>query len=629
LEIKKSWKLPTGNDLVAIPEVAADSGAVGGINFLSRRFRGLVELSGDGKTAFLEPVLKLGAKALVPAKEKSLKMSRIESWVPFFQMGDGKTFELSWKVTAPVFERGFLLEFTLKNLGGKKMSAFLGARGCWGASRVHAGSSAPLSLERRAACVESDGRRMLVLEAASAGPEFGLALGGLEAGESLAVTAGPELTASARWQAGQALDLAAGQTKPLRWMAGRSVEVQPGESVRTAVLFGLGLDGASARASLDAMRGQGLERLWNRTVRFLSTRQRRTGDPDLDECLNHNLLFNYFHAAGVALDGEELAAVVSRTGEGGGTCRDRDAFFWSFPAVLLLDARRARQLLENVFVAQGRNFGSQSKFLDGNALDPGFSLDQCTAPVIALASYLRNGGDPGLANDPKVRWGLKQCERLLQLKKHPGFSLYESAVSPSGAAESLGYLTYDNALVWRMLSDLAEIKEKGGRDQEARPLRDQAERVRAAVWQNLTAEGPRGRMFVWASDLKGRKTFATEPAGCLQLLPYWGFCEEADLVYKNTVAWVRSREFQYSFAGSPFSEIASPANPHPSILAVANALLSGRREEAKALLARLPLASGLACEAFSEKDGMPLGTPNASMAGFLAWAIWKAYGKVR
>jgi meiotically up-regulated gene 157 (Mug157) protein len=272
--------------------------------------------------------------------------------------------------------------------------------------------------------------------------------------------------------------------------------------------------------------------------------------------------------------------------------------------------------------------GVRSRYLDGAVLEPAFELAGLCAPVVALAAYTRNTGDLSLANDFQVRKVLRGIEKCLQGRKHPQFNLYETTLSPGGQLEPLGFLTYSNVMVWRALLDLAEIKDRCGRDQEGRQFREQAEKVRAAIWQNLTGEGPRGRMFVWASDLKGQKRFGTEPAGCLQLLPYWGFCQDQDLVYRNTVAFAHSPEFQYSFSGAPFEEIGSPSSPQPWMLAVCNSLLSGRRDQASNLLGRLKLDGGLACEAFNSKDGKTYsGEAFAPAAGFLAWSLWKAFGK--
>ncbi len=637
MDIQKTWRLPTGNDVVAIPSLSAASAEIPAINFISRRFRGLVELAG-GDEPFLRPLVRIGAKPLDLSRDKSLAVEKIESWVPSFTVRDPKSHELSLRVLAPPGERGFALDFVFKNLASRKATVSLGAQGCWAATRLRINESGDLRLARRAEISTALAARTLVLGAHGLAPEFALALSsplgldvqdyGLEGSKARAAAKSGAKAGAAKVPA--PLEASWEDGKALRFRAEKSFSVEPGQTLRFPLFFGLGLEAVSAVASAVEMQRQGVEKLWDRSMSFLAQRQRRTGDAELDQILNWNLLFNYFYAMGVTLDSEEFVCLTSRSPHYyvNGAYWDRDSMLWSFPAVLMLDPRRARQMLEYAFFTQGRNAGTHSRFLDGTVLEPGFELDELCAPVIALASYTRHTGDLSLAGDYNLRKVLKQVERVLNWKRHPKVGLYETTSGPSDDFEPLGYLTYDNVMVWRMLTDLAELKDKAGRDQEGRALREQAEKVRAAVWLNLTAEGPRGKMFVWASDLKGGRRFATEPAGCLQLLPYWGFCEAEDQVYRNTVAYLHGREFQYSFAGEKFAEIGSAHSPQPWVLGLCNSLLSGRREAARDLLVKLPMDGRLCCEAFSCKDGRPVsGEAFATAAGFLAWAVWKAYGK--
>jgi hypothetical protein len=599
--------LPTGNDLVSFPFLSAADGSAPSLAFLSRKFRGLVELEGLPKAPFLECRTKVSGRPASRGRDRSFRAAKIESWLPQFQWGDPEGLEFSYRVFAPPYERGFLAEISVRNHGKKRQTVHLGLKGCWGRSSLHGLGRSVLKLDLEGTKATGDFTG-LVLAASSSGPEFALALAPDEGG---------------------LLEL---QQDPLRWSAGKQVQVEPGSVGRFCLLAGIGLDPASAKAACLELRRLGPERLWNRCMRFLVGRQRRTGDPGLDAILNENLLFSYFFTAGTPLEEDRLSCLVSRSPffPAGAVYSDRAALLWSFPPLLLLDNRRARQVLEHAFSVQSRQSTALSRGMDGSLCQPGFALDQLAAPVIALAAFTRSTGDPSLAGDFQVRRELKQIERVLQQKKHPSLPLYETSHSPSGAAEDLPYLTYGNVLAFRLLTDLAELKERSGREQEARPLREQAERLRRAIWQHLTSEGPGGRMFVWSSDLKSQKRFGTDPAGCLQLLPYWGFCRPEDEVWRNTVAWLHSRGFAYSFSGEDFEEIGGPSETAPSVLGLANSLLSGRREEARAVLQGLPMESRLACQHFSPKDGHPTaGLGFASGAGFLAWAIWKAFGKVR
>jgi hypothetical protein len=156
-----------------------------------------------------------------------------------------------------------------------------------------------------------------------------------------------------------------------------------------------------------------------------------------------------------------------------------------------------------------------------------------------------------------------------------------------------------------------------------------SEKIRAAIWSHLVCDTPKGRQFVWASDLKENKQLGREPAGCLQLLPYWGFCEASEPAWRNTAASLHGAEGSWGFGGAPFAELACPSAPHPWPLAVASSLLSGRRDEAREWLKKAPMDSRLACQTVNEKTGACASGPAwASAAGFLAWALWKACGRV-
>lgn len=626
MDIQKDWLLPTGNDCVALPDVGAADGAAQTVNVLMRRFRGVVELSGAKGAPFIEPSAAIGAKALALAKDKSLAVTREDNWVPAFRTTDKKTHEITLRILAPQGERGFVLDWRVKNLSSKKLDVTLGAEGCWGGIALRGADARPLALSREAEHCALMGGRHLAFTAGAAGPELAFAVGGTDDLDSFELTAG----AAAKGTAFSAGKRVAAGDKPLRWAAGRKVTVEAQGEGRFGLLVGFGLDAQSAVGSCLEMRRQGLERLDERTQKALAQRRRGTGDLELDQLLNWNLNFGHFYASGVTLDSEETVCVASRSprSDACGRYDDRTAMLQAFPALLLVDPRRARLVLEHTVLTQGRNLGQRSRFIDGMLVEPGFELDQMCATIIALASYTRHTGDTALANDYQVRKVLRQAERTLAARKHPQVNLYETLCGPAGVLEPLPYLAYDNVLVWRMLNDLAELKDRGGREQEGRQHREQAERVRAAIWQNLVAEGPKGRMFVYAADLKGQTRFHNEPAGCLQLLPYWGFCTAEDTVWRNTVAWLRGKDFAHSNAGAPFEDLGGAGDTAPWTLAVCSSLLCGRREEAAALLKRAPLDSRLACRALSPKDGeCQSGPADASAAAFLAWALWKSWGK--
>jgi meiotically up-regulated gene 157 (Mug157) protein len=630
LSFPRHWRIPAGNDALSVPSLKADDFSAPDLNVISSRYRGLIEFLGGPKgEAFLAPYVKVGGKAVELGKLKGAGAGREDFWTPTFKAELGGEWELRLRLVCPPHERGLFLDLRLKNLSTKKtLKASLGAQGAWGGIGLRINEPYPLGFWRRLEQYKGLNAKHLVLSAGNAAPEFALALGSPDDLDVMEVSEQP-LKGAAKWD-GKAIQVPAGAPKLLRWLLAKQVEVAPGGEARVGITLGAGLEAVSAAATNVEFKRRSLAALSTQTSRWLAQRRRHTGDARLDDLLNWNLFFNLFYATGVSLDTEQFVSLTSRSPHYyvSGAYWDRDALLWSLPAIQMVDNRRARQVLEYAFGVQGRNIGVHSRFLDGTVLEPGFELDELCAPIIALAAYVKATGDQGLLKDWGVRDTLRRFERVLQSHKHPTLPLYETLSGPDDDHEPQGFLTIGNVLVWKALLGLAELKDKLGRGHEAGPLKEQAERVRQAIWSQLTAEGPRGKQFVWSADLRGHHRFYSSPAGCLQLLPYYGFCPQEDNTLRNTTAWLHSREFSYSFHGEPFEELGCAHSSQPWILSIATSLLSGRREQAKALLEKLELDGGLACEAFDSKTGKPFsGSAFATCAGFLAFAIHRAYGK--
>jgi uncharacterized protein len=624
LNFPRHWRLPTGNDYLSVPQLQAAGFSAPDLNVISSRYRGLIEWLGGAKgEAFFEPWVQIGGKSVALAKEPSAAAGREDHWTPTWLAQRPGEWELRLRWVCPPSERGCFLDLRLKNLNPKKaLKALLGAQGCFGGIGLRINEPYALGFWRRAELSGVLAAKHLVLSAGAAAPEFAVALG---SPDDLDVMELDGLKKGAT-----ALQAAPGAKDAQSWRLGKRYDIAPGQEARLGITVGLGLEAVSAAATCVELKRRGLGPLSGATSRWLQQRRRFTGDARLDDLLNWNLFFNLFYATGVSLDAEQFVSLTSRSPRYYvcGAYWDRDALLWSLPAIQLVDLPRARRVLEYALGTQGRNIGVHSRFLDGTVLEPGFELDELCAPVIALANYVRVSGDQGLLKDWGVRDTLRRFERVLASRKHPNLPLYDTLSGPDDDHEPQGYLTVGNALVWKALLGLAELKEKLGRGHEVSALKDQAERVRQAVRQHLVVDGPRGRMFAWSSDLRGRHRFYDSPPGSLQLLAWWGFCPPDDPALKNTVAWLHSPQYSYSFAGEPFEELGCAHSTQPWTLSLANSLLSGRKDAAKALLQKLDMDGGLACEAFDSRTGKPYsGEAFATAAGFLAYAIHHAFAR--
>ena len=577
---------------------------------LSMRQRGLIEFQGPKAAPFFAPLIKVDGKTLDLAKLKGVTVSREDFWTPTYTVKLDGQWELRLRYVCPPSERGFFLDLRLRNLSAKKpLKGFLGAQGSWASVGLRTNDPYKLPYWRKAELFKGLAAKHIVLTTGMAAPEFALSFGSPDDLDVYDVSD----------KGGVA-----------KFALGKQGVIQPGQELRIGVTVGAGLESSSAAAVNVEFKRRGLGPLSGQTARYLQQRRRFTGDARMDDVLNWNLFFNLFFSTGVTVDTEQFVSLTSRSPHYYvcGAYWDRDALLWSLPAIQMVDTQRARKVLEYALLVQGRNIGVHSRFMDGVVLEPGFELDELCAPVIALANYVKQTGDQSLLKDFQVRDVLRKFERTLATKRHPNHALYETLSGPDDDFEPQGYLTYDNVLVWKALNCLADLKERQGRGDEAKPLREQAERVKQAILQFLVVDGPQGRVFAWSSDLRGKHRLYSSPPGCLKLLPYFGFCEQSDVTWRNTVSYLHSREFPYSFVGEKFAELGCAHSTQPWTLSICNSLLSGGQTKAKAMLEVLEMDGGIACEAFDAKTGKPFsGSAFATCAGFLAFSVNKAFGR--
>jgi hypothetical protein len=409
-------------------------------------------------------------------------------------------------------------------------------------------------------------------------------------------------------------------------------QVPPGKSWETAFFFGLGPDEIGALTSAREMKRTGSVECERRTGHFLASRRRTLDDPRLTHLMNLNAFFNLFYATGLTLDTGEAVALTSRSPRYyvSGAYWDRDSLLWSFPALLETDSAWAACVLEYAFKRQGRHFGLHSRYLSGAMLEPGFELDEFCAPALALARYVEATGDTGFLRMGEVAEWMDRFPRLLALKRHPRTALYETDLLPSDDPWPQRYITYDNVLVWRALTDMAFLYKKIKRTKDAKAALKLASEVKKAILKHCVVPTKSGALYAWSVDLEGKHLFYDEPPGSLLLLPHYGFCRMTDPVWRRTADWIHSDSYLYSFKGKPFEEIGCAHAPHPWVLAAVNSLLAGKKDRAVSFLKRAGMDGGIACESVDETTGnCATGEAFATCAGFLAYGLAKVLGKSR
>ena len=587
--------LVTGNEYLSIPTLRESDAAVEGITFLHMGGKGMIGLGGDGERPLLAPVLTVAGLA-VPLN--GLQWTRDHYWIPSFTLAYG-SLRMRGTVFCPLGERAFFYRLEVENFGGETVSCSAGLDGCWSETLHEANESKPLSGEKILS--DSQWNHSFVIEMRAGFPLFALA---------------PNGEAQMDEHHAQRADGA------VVFSLSRSWTLQPGETAAMDYIFGIGFEEVSAATAAKEVWRRGYGALYGEAVAWLTARERKIADPALCQICNTNMFFNFFYASGITLDTEELVLMTSRSPRYYVSCAywDRDSLLWSFPSILMADPAYAKEILRYVFTRQIRNVGVHSRYIDGTVLEPGFELDELCAPALALERYTVATGDDTLYALPYVRDGIERILKILQSKKHPKEALYESFLQPSDDLCTYPYLTYDNVLVWRMLTDLTARL-------GSTALAGQADALREAIFRLCVKERGTKRFFCWSTDLNGHFDVYDEPPGSLQLIPYYGLCEADDPVYRNTVEMIRDEEYPYSFANKPIAEIGCAHAPHPWVLAIANSLLSGFAATGRQHLLRTELDNGIACESVDEDTGKCVtGAAFATCAGFLAYAIDRAFG---
>jgi hypothetical protein len=614
---------------VCLPTLRESDAAVENLNVLHMGMNGLVAFDG-GDEPFLKPSLSVDGKAFPWGGR--LAWTREADWLPRFSASDDEL-EVEGCWFCPPGVRGAVFTLKVVNHSIRRVRVEVSLEACW--NRVLHSINETKELEGGRFLVPGGWDGFPVLEFRAPEPRLAFALYSGERGLQTSCRADGREPRHRSGTTDARKGLPCGRAN-IRLAVPK--ELSPNESTRVFFFAGLALDEVGAVTEGREMNRVGGSTLKEQTLRWLEERRRTLAeDPGgrLTRLMNVNAFFNRFFATGLTLDGEEPAALTSRSPRYyvSGAYWDRDALLWSFPSILALDPAWARALLLAVFARQGRNFGVHSRYLNGSVLEPGFELDELCAPVIALRSLVEATGDRRLLSEKAVLDGLDVFRSRLADHQHPELPLYRTWLLPSDDPWPQRYVTYDNVLVWRALLDLAMLSEvrgaPGGREAAA-ALRKEAEAVRAAVRTRCTVEGKGGAMFAWSVDLEGAHLLYDDPPGSLLLLPHYGFCTLDDPVWRRTKEWVHSGDHRYSFKGKPFCEVGCAHAEHPWVLSAVNSLLAGETRRAVDFLSRAPMDNGIACESVDEETGEAAsGEAFATCAGFLAYGLWKVLGPGR
>jgi len=581
----------TGNEYVSLPTIRESDGAVESISCLYMSLKGMIELK--GRNGLIRPFLQCDGRemAFSPA------WSRKHYWIPSFS---SETAGVSFCCTylTPIAERGFAVRLKIRNDSEKTCRIKTGVNGSWDETLHTVNESIPIIDGKTVK--RSGWNDMFVFQQVPGVPLIAFSPVVSDHQPFSYIDQGIE------WkQEGFSFSLF------------KTALLQANETIKLDLFFGVGYEEVAASASAKEMLRQGFDSLYERTVSWLSAREKHAESSKIETLLNTNLFFTLFYASGRAIDTEDLCMMTSRSPRYyvSAAYWDRDSLLWAFPAIVEADPVYARELLLSVFQRQGRNFGTHSRYIDGTVLEPGFELDELCAPVIALDRYFSKTCDSSVIKRHIIADTLAGILQKLESRKHPEVDLYSTFLQPSDDMHNHPYLTYDNVLVWKSLHILAQLLNNPSLDKKADSVKD-------AILRHCVFELDDKPVFAWSVDLNGNWDIYDEPPGSLQLLPFYGFCDRDNSVWQNTVSVIRDKDYPLSFANHTIAEIGCKHAPHPWILAICNSLLAGYTESALRHLNATSMDNGVACESVDEETGeCATGAAFATCAGFLAFAL--------
>ncbi|MEG0229805.1 MAG: glycoside hydrolase family 125 protein, partial [Oscillospiraceae bacterium] len=576
--------------------------------------KGLIDVRGGEQIPFLVPFVNLNGERL---KFENLKWHRKNYWIPKFTT-TCNDIKLDGVILSPINEtneRGFIYKIDITNLSNKRQNMSTGFLGSWCETYHCINEEEKINATKNVS--QSNWNQSIVFSLKSATNMFSFA---------------PMFSTIVK------TDYKTLSNGDITYNFSKDITLCANETYSLTFYLGVGFETVSAATSAKEMLRKGYKTEYEATCNWLGERIKTTGNIILDKLMNENLFFSYFFGSGVTLDTEEFCLVTSTSPRYyvSAAYWDRDSLLWSFPAILITDSSYAKEMLTYVFTKQSKNIGIHSRYIDGTVLEPGFELDELCAPVIALSKYIQTTKDYDFLKEDFIIKALKKILQTIKNKKHPKYDLYETFLQPTDDEVVYKYITYNNALVWKMFSDIATMYNALGvfDDQTILNLKQQAENVKNSIYslcvKNVDGDENK-KIFAWSVDLdspQGSWDLYDEPPGSMQLMAYYGFCDFNDPIYMQTVEVIRRKEYPYSFADCYIADIGCPHAPHPWILSIANSLLCGNKEHGKLMCERIIMDNGIACESVDEHTGQcKTGEAFATCAGFISYAIYHAFGR--
>lgn len=379
-------------------------------------------------------------------------------------------------------------------------------------------------------------------------------------------------------------------------------------------------DGAST--TLIHLRRKGLHKIYEEFILWLSAKQiAYPKDLILEKRLNENLFFNYFFAVGKDLGTDAYMALTSRSPRYyvSGAFWERDSFLWSMPAIRLIDPTLHTELVRQLVLTHSKNPGDHAHYIDGTVLYPGFELDEAASYFIVT-----EGQDEKFYDEEMIK-ALERVWMRIEEEYSPETGLYKTFLLPSDDPADHPFVTIDNVILWRGLANYRKILLMRGKSDKAKVIQERIEGIRQGIYHFLVKDVQGKKMFLWSTDGHGQYRIYNDPPGNLGLLPFYGFVDPSDPIFKNTIEYYYSEQYSYYFANARFKELACDHHPNtPSGLGLCGTLLNPlKTAEALEWVREVTMDYGLLCESFDAYTGEgKTGVGFATGAGYLAYALY-------
>ncbi|MFZ5352282.1 MAG: glycoside hydrolase family 125 protein [Bacillota bacterium] len=570
--------LYTGNHFISVPEIDTMNASVKSLNIVSIRNKGLVELSGAEE--LFKPLFYRNGKALAI---KSVKANQMFYYIPGFIIILEDDSEIYVSIYTDLKEKGLIYDFKCDSPVDIELECNIERLNLLRFNRHETDFKCHIRADKWLGNPAAD--------ICSCNTSLGIAFGGDK-------------------------DFSYTQIEENKLV----LKLECSGSNAFYIAINSDTDGAST--TLIHLRRKGYMKIFTELKDWLLEKTICcTNDSELEAILNRNLFFNYFFAVGKDMESDKYIALTSRSPRYyvSGAFWERDSFLWSFPAIRLIDEGLHKKLVREMILLHCKNAGDHAHYIDGTVLYPGFELDEA-ASYLLLLRYADE-------NDSEVSRAIDEVMDRIEKEYDYNTGLYKTFLLPSDDPTEYPFVTIDNVILWSGLQQLAAYYRRKGKNELIDMIYDRADCIRKGIYKHLVKEINGRKMFVWSTDGFGNFRLYNDPPGNLGLLNFYGFVEKDDEVFRNTIEYYYSAEYEYFRSDASIKELACDHHPAtPSGLGLCGSILNPlRQREAIESLRHAVMDYGLLCESFDWYTGeAKTGIGFATGSGYLAFALYHA-----